>query len=232
MNHLVFTLTLLLAGPAAASSSDHVVVRVSGMDCAGCNNKVTSALEGLAFVTAVQSSFSAQAACGDLVGPLDEAAVRAAIDTTGYGFVSVEAVAACPPDLLGAAAAPWDRHEAGLDVVTISHGEGVDLAANRATGKYTVFDFGASWCGPCHEAAGVLAAYLGEHADVAVRVIELGGADPAASYAQPVVSQHLSSAPGIPWLIVQGPDGKVLKRTPSPDKAIAAIDRHRSRSKP
>ena len=221
--------TLLLAGPAAASSG-HVLVKVSGMDGAGCNKKVTDALAGLTFVDSVTSSFAEQAACGKLVGALDEAAVKAAIDTTGYALVSVEAVQACPAALMAKAAEPWDKHKAGLDVVTISHGETVDLSEHLVAGKYTLFDFGAAWCAPCHEAAEILAAYMAEHADVAVRVIELGGETPSASYEHPVAAQHLSSAPGIPYIIVRSPTGRVLKRTQSPDKAIAAMDRDRAKS--
>ena len=216
--------------PAVAQGGD-VLVTVSGMDCVGCNKKVVTALEGLPFVEGVTASFVEQAACGALTGDLDASAVTAAIATTGYALVSIEAVERCPEALRGKAQEPWDKHSPGLDVTTISHGEEVDLSAHLVAGKYTIFDFGASWCGPCHEIAEQLAGYMGGHADVAVRVIELGGEDPSASYAQPAVAQHLANAPGLPWLVVMDPAGRVLKKTPSAEKAIAAIDRHRARGK-
>ncbi len=230
MRSLLLALFVLLLATPAAASPGHVLVKVSGMDCAGCNKKVTEALDGLSFVQSVRSSFAEQAACGDLVGALDEAAVKAAIDTTGYALVSVEAVQACPAALMGKAPEPWDKHKAGLDVLTISHGETVDLSEHLVADKYTLFDFGAAWCDPCHEAAELLAGYLKEHADVAVRVIELAGETPAASYEHPIVAQHLSSAPGVPYIIVRAPSGRVLKRTQSPEKAIAAVDRDRAKS--
>ena len=226
MRVLLALFVLLLPGLAHAGS---VLVKVSGMDCAGCSGKLGDALEGLDFVDGAKASFTEQAVCGPLTGALDEAAVTSAIGTTGLTLVSITAVDTCPEALRAPPAEPWDKHQDGLDVQTISHGEEVDLAAHRADGKYTIFDFGAWWCAPCHEAAGVLAAHMREHDDVAVRAIELGGENPAASYEHPAVAQHLANAPGLPWMVVMAPDGKVLKRHQSAEKILAAIDKHRKR---
>lgn len=220
--------SLLLAAPAQAAS---LVVRVQGMDCAGCNNTLRVALEALPFLSDVNASFAEQAACGALVGAVDEAAVQQAVAGIGYVFASAEQKEACPASLRGALPEPWATRGDGLDVQTISHGEVVDLGAHLAEGKYTIIDFGASWCAPCHEVAERIAAYLADHRDVAVRAVELGGGDPAASYEQPVVAQHLAYVDGVPWLIVRAPDGRKLVQTNSVHKALAAIDKHRRKRK-
>jgi copper chaperone CopZ len=221
-------LMLLLAAPAQASS---LLVTVEGMDCAGCNRKLSGALEALPFLDGVTASFAEQAACGEVKGAVDEAAVTEAVATTGYKLLAITPKDACPAALTAALPEPWGTRGAGLDVVTISHGETVDLAAHRADGKITIFDFGASWCTPCHEAAETLAVWLADRPEVAVRAIELAGADPGASYAQPVVAQHLQYVEGVPWFIVHSADGKKLIQTRSVDKLMAAVDKARKRMK-
>jgi len=224
---LIPTLLLLWATPAFAGQS--VVVELSGMDCAGCNKGVSAALNELPFLDGVHASFVAQGACGELVGELDEASVQAAIEGTGKTFVKLALLDECPTELRGRLPDPWEHRSEGLDVVTISHGERVDLEPAKVAGKYTIVDFGAAWCGPCHDAADVLAAYLRAHPDVAVRAVDLGGQTAEESYAAPVVAQHLEYVDGIPWLVVYGPDGKPLHKSNSVDKAVAAIDKHRDR---
>ncbi len=228
MRPLVILTAALLLTPAAQAGS--LVVRVQGMDCAGCNGKLAGALEALPFLSGVHASFAEQGACAAVDGAVDEPAVAKAVADLGYAFVSAEAVDACPQALRGALPEPWAARSTGRDVQTISRGEEVDLEASLVVGCYTIFDFGASWCGPCHEAAERLAAYLDGHGDVAVRAIELGGEDPAASYQQPVVAQHLAYVDGVPWLIVRAPDGRKLIQTNSVDRALAAIDKHRARA--
>ncbi len=228
---LRFTLLIaavLLATPAHAGS---LLVRVQGMDCAGCNNKLSGALSALPFLSDVTASFAEQGACGALAGDVDAAAVQQAVAGIGYAFVSAEPVEACPKGLKGALPEPWATRGAGHDVVTISHGEEFDLAASLVADKYTIVDFGASWCAPCHEAAALVASYLAEHPDVAVRAVELGGEDPAASYQQPVVAQHLAYVDGVPWFLVYAPGGRKLIQGNSAEKALAAIDKHRKKQR-
>ena len=223
---LALVLPLLLAVPAGASS---VHVEVTGMDCEGCNKGLSAALNGLDFLEGVNASFVAQGACGELVGDLDSEQVAAAVAGTGKAFVSATVVEQCPEGLRGALPDPWAGRGEGLDVVTISHGEQVDVAGALVAGKYTVVDYGAPWCGPCHEAAELLATYLRAHPDVAVRAVDLGGQTPDESYNAPVVAQHLEYVDGIPWIVVHDPTGKVVHKSNSATRAIEAIEKHRER---
>jgi hypothetical protein len=69
--------------------------------------------------------------------------------------------------------------------------------------------------------------YVRAHPDTAVRAISLAGANATLAFATPVAKHWLVDAPGIPWLVVYGPDGKVVFRGQDAGDAIRAIDRRR-----
>ena len=218
------------AGTEAATADRYLLISMEGMDCAGCNKRLGKVFGGLEWLDDVHASFASQAACGKIVGDVDEPALQASLGTEGpHKVVGTKVVDVCPEGLRGHLPQPWDGKTEGRDVVVISNGELVDVGARLAAGKYTIVDFGASWCGPCHEAADAISAYMDEHADVAVRAVELGGETAQESYEQPVVAQHLAYVSGIPWLVVYTGDGKVISKTQSLDKTLAAIDKHRAK---
>lgn len=211
---------------AAATPVGFALLDVSGADDDCCATKVTATLEALPFVgTAVTSVEKAQA-CASLTGPVDASAITAALTTAGYGATNIRVVAACPEGLVPTARNAWAGAE-GLDVRLVSHGETVDLPTVLAAGKFTIVDFGAAWCGPCFAAADRITAYLRLHSDVAVRAVELGGADAKASFAQPIVKQHLQWAEGLPYFLVFDASGKNIYKGSDVDALLGAIDRKR-----
>ncbi len=224
---------LVLAAPPARAETvappAHVVVHIDGMVCHGCQRKVTEALEALPFVADAAASFAVGGACLDLAAEGDTAPIREAVNGLGYTVTGIEAVDACPPELReGHRVDPWDD-TGGHDVLVISRGEAVTLEDHLAPGKFTIVDFGAPWCGPCHAAAAALRAYMDDHADVAVRAITLDADDPEASYALPVVEQHLKWVAGIPWFIVYDPGGRVIYKGSEVEAVTRTIDKRRSR---
>jgi thiol-disulfide isomerase/thioredoxin len=102
---------------------------------------------------------------------------------------------------LSTAARPSEDSLSG-DVVVVSKGEKVDLAANAVKGKYTLYDFYADWCPPCRALDPQLRQLASRHDNVAIRKIDI------IDWTTPVVAQHGVEA--LPFMVLFGPDGKQL----------------------
>lgn len=205
------------------------LVAVSGMDCAGCEADIVRLLSAIPGVTAVQASFVDGRACVTVSAPVSEDAVRSALaedKLTAGAFTPTER---CPDAVTRPSSRdPW-ADVTDIDLAVVSTGDDFTLAQASVSGKFTLIDFGAPWCGPCHAAVKVLHPYVVAHPDVAVRAVSLAGANASAAFATPAAKHWLAEAPGIPWLVVVGPDGKVVYRGQEAAGAIAAIDRKRPR---
>ena len=205
------------------------VVEIDGMTCMACETKVRNVLatvEGLGIVTA---SLTENAACMEVTAPTSTEDVEAAIASISYKALSVESVDLCPAALSPDAPKRLWAVTAGVDVVIISRGEAVELMDHRVAEKFTVYDFGADWCGPCHISAKRLRAYLSAHPDTAVRVIALDGASSDESFALPAAQQHLEWAGGLPYFEVYSPGGKRIYKGSNVGKALASIERARGK---
>ena len=98
------------------------------------------------------------------------------------------------------------EHPDGLDVELISRGKSVDLDRHIVPGKVTVFDFYADWCGPCRQVAEAMNEIMASESRVALRKVDIIDWDTA------VARQHLKRVPQLPFVVVYGPDGKLLDK--------------------
>lgn len=214
--------SLLFTVPAHADALD---IRISGMVCGSCEQKITEQLNELSFVESVTVSFDKKKACADVNSSVDKEVVIGVIEELGYTVSTVNVTEKC---VLPTVEAPQNwADKSGLDVQIISRGDTVELTDHRASDKFTVYDFGAPWCTPCHGAEVLMKQYMADHADVAVRAIVLDKSDARTSFALPVAKQHLSSAPGIPYFVVVAPNGKTIYRGVDLPKALKQIDKRR-----
>ena len=220
---MLTTLAILLAVNGAQAES--MRVEIDGMTCSGCADKVNKALDKLAFLSQTTASVPEGSACSILDGALDESAVNATLVDLGYTVKNISTVETCET-ASAKFPANWADRET-LDVVVISRGDEVELSAHAAAGKFTIYDFGAPWCAPCHVAEKMLKDYLREHNDVAVRADVLDSQNPKDSFSMPAAHQHLQSAPGLPYFVVVNAKGKTVFKGSDVAKVLKKIDKKR-----
>jgi thioredoxin 1 len=98
------------------------------------------------------------------------------------------------------------EERARLDIKVASNGEAFDLRRHLAPGKYTVVDFWAEWCGPCHVLTPKIERLVQQRSDVALRTIDLKNWESAA--AKQATKEF--KLPGLPYVRVYGPDGEFV----------------------
>jgi thiol-disulfide isomerase/thioredoxin len=222
MNALLLITLLSFTSPAEAA----LRIDVDGMSCGqGCPPRAEKALLSVDGVDRVRVDFESESACLETSKDVSPEQLSAALSTENYTLGEVAEVAECAVAPVVHPRDPWAKTD-GVDAKIISDGFEFELDAHRVPDKFTIFDFGASWCGPCHVAANQLREILAQTPDLAVRAISLGH-DPKASFDYPVVKQHMAFASGLPWFIVVSPSGKKIYEGAKLDDALKAIKKKR-----
>ena len=208
MRSLALILTLMLAA-AAAAQPFVAEFDVAGFSCEACAATATDALRKVPGVTKVDVSFDTKRARVESTRRIEQAELRAAMAKLGFE-------ARFPNDVIVQPLTAAER--AGLDIKIASHGEAFDIRRHLARGKYTIFDFWAEWCGPCHVLTPKLERLVQERSNVALRTIDLK------QWESPAAKQATREfkLPGLPYVRVYGPDGKFIGEVAGND--IAKIE--------
>ena len=191
-------LSLLLLTLAASAQQTFVSqFEVAGLSCDGCAATATGVLQKLPGVVKAEVAFETRRARVESKRKIEDKEIRKALAKVGF-----EARFANDP-----VAAPLTAEErAGLDIKVASSGEAIDVKSHLAKGKFTIFDFWAEWCGPCHVLTPKIEKLVQQNANVALRTIDLKHWDsPAGKQATKEFK-----VPGLPYVRVYGPDGKLV----------------------
>ncbi|WP_309896677.1 thioredoxin family protein [Archangium sp.] len=113
----------------------------------------------------------------------------------------------CHPDL---SFEPLPVLAPGADLKKLSQaGEDVpELESHAVPGKVTVFDFYADWCPPCRKVDAHMFGLLNARGDVAYRKLNVVAWD------SPLAKRHLAQVENLPYLVVYGKDGKLVRAVP------------------
>ncbi|HXA18168.1 MAG TPA: cation transporter [Thermoanaerobaculia bacterium] len=207
-------ITLLALTAAASAAADTLTFKVVGIDCAACAPPIVKALSSVEGVKSAKVDAKTKTATVDVPAQFDREKLRAAISNAGFEAVfpgeKPRDIEPLPPDIVKV-----------LDIRSYTNGRRVDVPNILATGKVTIIDFYADWCGPCH----VLEARLqhlmnGTKPNLAVRRVNIGKWDNDA--AEQATEFH---AEALPYIRVYDARGKFVTAVTGGmwDEVLAAI---------
>lgn len=190
--------------PTAKAGTAETVISLRDINCQSCGQAVARMLQardGVAKVTFDQ--LTAEVRVTYVEAKTRPEALVSAVREAGYAAELGPGRGAYAPEV---------TFPEGADVEWISRaGEDVDVEAHRVSGKVTVVDFYAKWCGPCRDVDREMAAILATDPDVALRKVNVMAWDTA------VAKRYLSKVESLPYVLVYGRDGKRVA-------AVAGLD--------
>ena len=197
LRFLALVVLSLVAAGAAAQQTFVSEFDVAGLSCDGCAGTATDALRKVPGVTKADVKFATRRARVESSRRIQDAEFRAALAKLGFE-------ARFPNDVVVKPLTSDERARA--DIKIASHGEAFDVRKHLARGKFTIFDFWAEWCGPCHVLTPKIERLVVDRTDVALRTVDLKQWDsPAGKQAT-----NEFKVPGLPYVRVYGPDGKFV----------------------
>lgn len=169
-----------------------------GMTCDTCANTASMALAKIPGVVEAKVNFDTKVAFVRASQDVTREIIRGILKP--FGWEARFPDEAPPPSALTA------KEKAGLDILTVSHGEAIRIQDQLASGKYTIFDYYADWCGPCRLLTPKLERLVRDNKRVALRKVDISNWKSKAAI-QATRDFKLS---GLPYVRVYGPDGKFL----------------------
>lgn len=191
-------LALVLSASLFADDTARFEFTVAGMSCGHCAESATEALRKIDGVRSAKVDFATKKATVVADTRVNRKMITRALGS--FGFEARFADTKVPARLT-------ESERKKIDITVASRGERVELAKHLAPGKFTIFDFWAEWCGPCHLLTPKLERLVHESdGRIALRTIDL------VKWDSPVAAQATEELelPGLPYVRIYGPDGKFL----------------------
>ena len=212
MNRMLIV-PLLLLGAAANAAADTITFKVVGIDCAACAPPIVKALASVEGVKNAKVDAKAKTATVDVPAGFDHQKLRAAISNAGFEAVfpgeKPRDIEPLPAEIVKT-----------LDITSYTNGRRVDLAKIMASGKVTIVDFYADWCGPCHVLEARLQHLMQGKKSLALRRVNIGKWDNDAAKQ----ATELKAA-ALPYIRVYDANGKFVTAVTGGmwDEVLAAI---------
>jgi thiol-disulfide isomerase/thioredoxin/copper chaperone CopZ len=195
--------------------------KVIGIDCSACAKPVIQTLTSIDGVKNAHLDWRKATAQVEVPDGFDRSRIRAALNNAGFEV-------AFPGEKIAAMAPLSPEALQKLDVVSYPGTSKMDFDKILATGKITIVDFYADWCGPCHVLELRLQHFMQDKPQLAVRRVNIGKWDNAA--ARQATSEFHAEA--LPYIRVYDANGKFVAAVTGGmwDEVLAAIEKAGLRS--
>lgn len=180
------------------ASAKKITFLVAGMTCERCANSASKELLKIPGVSIADVDIVTKQARLSADSSVTQEAIRGALGSIGFE--------AQFPNDLPKAKPLTEIEKAPLDIRVVSHGEAFKIKDHLSTGKFTIFDFYAEWCGPCHLLTPKLERLVLQNNNIALRTIDIGNWNSDA--AKQATKEY--EMPGLPYVRVYGADGDFI----------------------
>jgi len=136
---------------------------VEGLTCTSCANTATKVLREISGVDSAFVDFETKHAI--VLGTATLAEIKNAIKEYTNFEVLFEGDSLTKPLL--------NYEKENLDIKTIKGGQKINFKKHLSSGKVTIFDFYADWCGPCRVFSPKVEHFIKEHPTVALRKVDI-----------------------------------------------------------
>jgi len=200
MKVIITALTLLIWAQADAQDSKQMTFKVEGWSCQGCANSTATALQKIKGVNGVKAVFDKSSATMVTDGTVSEEKIKAILAGLNFQafFEGDEKIA------------PLTKEEtSGLDIRVVKGGDKIKFEDYLATGKLTIFDFYADWCGPCKLFTPKLERLIFEHPDL-LSLVQVDVVDWKSQMAKHLTNKY--QLPALPFALIFDDQGKLISR--------------------
>ncbi|PCH98360.1 MAG: hypothetical protein COB85_01645 [Bacteroidetes bacterium] len=188
----IFLISSILLGQTAQTFT----FTIEGMTCNSCANTATKVLQDLKGVESATVDYESKTAT--LSGKVTQDGIRAVL-TTNTNFEALFEGESLVKALT-------DKERSAYDIKTIKGGHKMKFMEHLSSGKITVFDFYAEWCGPCRVFSPKVERMLLKYDNVALRKVDI------VDWKSPL-SKQLTKAykfPALPFTLIFDAGGKLL----------------------
>jgi copper chaperone CopZ len=213
----LFLLLNAVSAAALPSPTETFRFHVIGIECKECAAPIRKALQSTSGIDKVQVDWKSEAAEVEIQPGFDKNKIKSALENLGF-------IAVFPGETAKGFEPLPESELARLDIQRFDGKSPFDEKAASVTGKTTLIDYYADWCGPCKTLELRLEHYLQLHPEIALRRVDIGKWDNAA--AGQITRQGAAS---LPYVRVYSA-GKLVGSGGMWDEILALIEKSRASS--